>query len=82
MNQNENDVNVNNRAMYFANDGSNNKLPELTHKQMYDMVNTMTNRKPVRIDVNDNIFTNNTNTNNNNNNNTNKEKIKKRHSII
>lgn len=30
--------------------------PKLTHKEMYDMVNALTHRKPVRIDENDNIF--------------------------
>ncbi|CAF0743384.1 unnamed protein product [Brachionus calyciflorus] len=34
----------------------NSKLPQLTHKQMYDMVNTLTNRKPVRIAETDDIF--------------------------
>ena len=34
------------------------KLPHLNPKQIYDMVNTMTNRRPVKISENDSIFGN------------------------
>lgn len=40
----------------FYDNNNNNKLPQLTHKQMYDLMNTMTNRKPVRVNESDNIF--------------------------
>lgn len=59
MNRNENDGfegGGGGNVMHLATNSGNNKLPKLTHKQIYDMVNTMTNRKPVRIDENDNIF--------------------------
>lgn len=60
-------VNNNGQLVYSA---AANRQPKLTHKQIYDMVNAMTNRKPVRIDKNDNIFLlDNISGNNNNNNN-------------
>ncbi|RNA24544.1 microtubule-associated 4 isoform X13 [Brachionus plicatilis] len=34
----------------------NSKLPQISNKQMYEMVNTLTNRKPVKIAENDDIF--------------------------
>jgi hypothetical protein len=34
------------------------KLPQLNQKQMYELVNNLTNRRPVRITENDSIFGN------------------------
>jgi hypothetical protein len=58
--------NNNGQLVYSA---AANRQPKLTHKQIYDMVNAMTNRKPVRIDKNDNIFLLDNISGNNNNNN-------------
>ena len=48
----QHDYNYNENRTY----DKNSKLPQLTHKQMYDLVNTLTNRKPVRIADTDDIF--------------------------
>lgn len=48
----QDDTNYNRNRSY----DKNSKLPQISNKQMYDMVNTLTNRKPVRIAENDDIF--------------------------